>query len=596
MIELTGAEFNERYQGIKMYKFMNNNLKHYGFQYGVGLNIDTTQFDPFTECRGGLYFCEETKCHMYWRNFGYGEKMASIEIPNDARVCIEHEKFKADRLIITAIDSFEDVCDELWIKILKNDYYALKYIKNQTEGICRYAVDKNSYALLFVINQPDELCKLVLQRHPYNLKLIKNQTEDICMYAVRHFGRALEYVQNQTKEICRAAVEQDGSALQFVKSSLFDNDDDIDFITELNIIAIKQDAYTLQHVRNQTDEICRLAVEQKGLALFYVYTHNKTEELCKIAVQQDGTALTYVPVHLRSEEMCSIAVKQNGCALSFVPNQINDICKRFVENNPNTIESLKGRPERMCQVFIERHARELDINRQMIIRISMLAVNQNGLVLRSVSDQNQTVEMCKIAIQQNPKALQHVNISDHNELQQVYRFAVELNGLALEYIPLKYQTEEICRTAVRQNGEAIKFVIDLNPNITRLFIRDNWLVLKHITNQTYDRCKLAVTSNGLAISLILDPNIANSDEIRTIAVTHNGLALRYIQNQTVELCRLSVEQNGLALLFVKEQTDEICELAVKQNGRALLLVRNQTDEICRLAVEQNPDAGRYIRR
>jgi hypothetical protein len=48
-----------------------------------------------------------------------------------------------------------------------------------------------------------------------------------------------------------------------------------------------------------TDEICRIAVAQYGMALEYVPEKLRTEDLCKLAVSQDVRALEYVPEYLR---------------------------------------------------------------------------------------------------------------------------------------------------------------------------------------------------------------------------------------------------------------------------------------------------------
>ena len=53
------------------------------------------------------------------------------------------------------------------------------------------------------------------------------------------------------------------------------------------------------------------------------------------------------------------------------------------------------------------------------------------------------------------------------------------------------------------------------------------------------------------------------------AVKRNGYALKFVKNQTPEICLQAVKQDGWALRFVKEQTPEICLEAVKQDGDAL---------------------------
>jgi len=147
--EITGARFNELHKGKRFYKFLNNNLLHYDHTYKLGLNEDILQFDTTFECSaGGLYFCEEDECHLYWDC--YGSKLAVIEIPNDARVYIELHKFKADKIVLTSITDFDDVSDEFWIKLVPKDGMALQYVDVQTEDLCVTAFKLNNLAYTYV--------------------------------------------------------------------------------------------------------------------------------------------------------------------------------------------------------------------------------------------------------------------------------------------------------------------------------------------------------------------------------------------------------------------------------------------------------------
>jgi hypothetical protein len=53
-------------------------------------------------------------------------------------------------------------------------------------------------------------------------------------------------------------------------------------------------------------------------------------------------------------------------------------------------------------------------------------------------------------------------------------------------------------------------------------------------------------------------------------------------------------QNYKALKYVKDQTEEICLEAVKQNGYALQYVKEQTEAICLEAVKEDGDAFQYV--
>lgn len=79
------------------------------------------------------------------------------------------------------------------------------------------------------------------------------------------------------------------------------------------------------------------------------------------------------------------------------------------------------------------------------------------------------------------------------------------------------------------------------------------------------------------------------------AVEENGLMLKYVKQQTFNICLTAVKQFGHALQFVELQTPEICLAAVKRHGESLQYVDQQTPEICLAAIEQNPRAEKYIK-
>jgi len=48
------------------------------------------------------------------------------------------------------------------------------------------------------------------------------------------------------------------------------------------------------------------------------------------------------------------------------------------------------------------------------------------------------------------------------------------------------------------------------------------------------------------------------------AVQQDGYALRYVTDQTPEICLAAVQQDGGALQFVTDQTPELCLAAAKK--------------------------------
>jgi len=136
-----GTEFKEKYN-TRFYKVLAKDLTHNGFTYKEGLNIDTVQFTPFGGCiAGGLYFSEEEKVHLY--GYVYGNKVATVTIPDDALVYVEEDKFKADKLEISNIHLLED--SKFLYSCIKRNGTAIQHVRDelQTEELCKLAVQQN---------------------------------------------------------------------------------------------------------------------------------------------------------------------------------------------------------------------------------------------------------------------------------------------------------------------------------------------------------------------------------------------------------------------------------------------------------------------
>src|SRR5579872_5726063 len=83
------------------YKILRHDLNHYGYQYHHGLNVDPIKFNPQNTCSpGGLYY---TTKEYLWRYLHIGPYVARVEIPEDALVHAEYNKWKANKLIIKEI-------------------------------------------------------------------------------------------------------------------------------------------------------------------------------------------------------------------------------------------------------------------------------------------------------------------------------------------------------------------------------------------------------------------------------------------------------------------------------------------------------------
>ena len=347
--EVSGLEFNLYHvpKETKFYKFLNDNLTHYGFTYTKGLNIDTAKFRPNGSCTGGgLYFCKESNCDIYWKD--YGSKVALIEIPDDAQVYIELYNFKADRLIIKDIVDFVDMDDDFWLDILplENSAHVLEYVREQTNDICEFAVKQCGHNLEYVKKQTQLICELAVNQNGLALQYVKEQTSLICELAIKQDGLALQFVKEeyQTFDICIIAVKQNGRALEYVKTQT----------PEICIAAINQHFFALQYVHKQTPELCVLAIQLNSKAIEYVKKEFSssllTNDMCFLAVKRDIKMIQYVPEEYQTEIMCKFVVQQNYRLLKYIKNPSKELCILAVQLNSNALEFVPNEYKTLCAI------------------------------------------------------------------------------------------------------------------------------------------------------------------------------------------------------------------------------------------------------
>lgn len=202
----TGKQFNMHpIYGKKIYfKLLNVNETHFGFKYKDGLNVDTTEFLPYGSCSGGgLYFSEFDKIHKWAQISYYGKDnlhfIRKVTIPDDAKVFVEENKFKADKFILDKrIVIWNDY--EICMKLVSNNKFALKFVNKDIidEKICKASVEFNCHSLAYVPKKfrTLELCNYALNVDGTTLFYVPREyrTYDICLNAVKKTGRALVYV------------------------------------------------------------------------------------------------------------------------------------------------------------------------------------------------------------------------------------------------------------------------------------------------------------------------------------------------------------------------------------------------------------------
>ncbi|KAL9651096.1 hypothetical protein ABK040_002813 [Willaertia magna] len=118
---------------------------------------------------------------------------------------------------------------------------------------------------------------------------------------------------------------------------------------------------------------------------------------------------------------------------------------------------------------------DLDI-KNLIIK----ALSRNGLVIRYLQNNKCVNEnyqgMCETAVMQNGVALKYVDKSKLSDPIAVYKKAVENDGKAIRFIDEHFVNDDLCRIAVQQNSNALDHI--KNTNSYFYCNDDNWHYVK----------------------------------------------------------------------------------------------------------------------
>jgi hypothetical protein len=206
---------------------------------------------------------------------------------------------------------------------------------------------------------------------------------------------------------------------------------------QLCATALKHDPFALRYIRNKIPAFTMMLETENGF-FEKLPPELRTPEICAAACGQIGLSLKFVPEKLKTPTVCSLAVEQNPLALEFVPEKLKnkELCARACEKNVN---ALHFTPKEFTVCFNS---------------MSWLAtVEKDFHVLKTLSPEQQTFEVCLAALKQNPFAAFRMI---KNQTPEICLAAVKMDGLNI--LPLvKQQTPEICRAAVEQNPKARMF-------------------------------------------------------------------------------------------------------------------------------------------
>lgn len=171
----------------------------------------------------------------------------------------------------------------------------------------------------------------------------------------------------------------------------------------------------------------------------------------------------------------------------------------------------------------------------------------DGLLLKQISKKEQTLEMCKAAIHQNPKALQYA--SKRCIDAEICLVAVKKDGNTFRYVPKQFITEKMCFFAVQANADLLNNVPD--------------------DLKTREICMLAITKEPGTLSYI--PHDKRYEIL--IEETQAELLKRIAESNIKWLTYMPVCQSGIdiCLAYIKKDIafSQYMPVGIKQNRKIL---------------------------
>lgn len=158
-----------------------------------------------------------------------------------------------------------------------------------------------------------------------------------------------------------------------------------------------------------------------------------------------------------------------------------------------------------------------------------------------------------------------------------YQYVIGPNELKEEFLPYRYCGSGglyFCEL------EHIKYWLNLHPDglVCEVTLPSDVLVVS--LNYKYKANKIII-SNPLSIN-----DFVEKHHLYNI-IAHDGLLLRYIDNQTEELCLTAIINNPESFKYIKNQTSKLCIEAISLNPLCFCYIDSNllSDHICKFTLE-----------
>ena len=398
-------------------------------------------------------------------------------------------------LIYLPAERVAEMDPQIIMDALKINGNLIENVPNPTYEMCLVAVTNEPNAIYNIKDKPQEIIMMLASKDPkfYHLLEEIDEDEDKLLNMINEYPTFYPKIKNKSQKLSDFAVTKFPSMIQHVPQEYQTED--------LCLKAVTAMPSTLRFIINQTPKICERSVQISGISLQYV--KNKTKELDEIAVNNDPFAIEFAQE--QTEDLCLKALYKDIRVLDCITIVSENIIKFVIEKKP---ELIKQAFEFCPEVVTEE--------------ICIIAVKQNGLLLKVIQIPYRTKSVCQFAVTNNP--------------------------YALEFVPIEHKTNYIILLAIGKNGHTIQFVENQIDSFSLIAVRNQPNALRYIKNQTEEICMTA-----------LEKDI---------------LAFEYINNKTPELCFYAVNKEPRVMTCININDIELYKSCVLLNPKTLYHIKD----------------------
>lgn len=224
----------------------------------------------------------------------------------------------------------------LYTSYINQCHKNLKWIKDQTEELCLYAISINVNSFEYVKNKTPKICDLVLSKNIEMIKFITeedNISDEIFIKFIKTNYKVLKYIKIKTYKICEEALFWDYRAVEFI--DINEN--------ELIMYAINCNPKAISYIKNPSEDVIYEAVKVAEVYEKYIADNinfdSLSEKLIMNILRISGLYIQHIKN--QTEKLCQIAIYSDALSLQFINNKTDILEKQSIMLNPKAIQFVR---------------------------------------------------------------------------------------------------------------------------------------------------------------------------------------------------------------------------------------------------------------